>query len=139
MKIKYPLTYIVIISILVSLYSCKHENEDPVGLSENHIQLSEKEFTLESKASSVTITTQDDYWWITEVTVDDKNYYYDDFIGSDSAPYSVEKDDISINRSNLRTLNISVKNNQNTSERITKIIVQAGNYFDTITITQQAK
>ncbi len=129
----------VILFVVVIFTSCNHESDDPIGKWDDNIKLSEKSLSFDSTVSSGIITTQGEHWWITEVNIDGKKYYHDEFKGSDSAPYSVVKDTLSINRSNLRTLNIAVDENKASTPRVIEIIVQAGNYFDGIIITQLGK
>ena len=121
-------TIISFIILLITFFSC--------GGWRDNIKLSVKEVEFKADGDSVLITTKGDWWWITEISVNDTNYY--DFEGIDvlSDHYRIAKDCFVVERRDKYSLFISLEANQTNIPRIVKIELQAGDYFDRVTIFQ---
>lgn len=118
--------------------SCSDE-EDPIGIWDDNIKLSTRNAEFTAKADSTIITTEGNWWWIDSVNVNEEsdfNFYNNADIDLESDNYSITEDCFLIERRDQNTLFIKIDQNTTSKERIVKINLQAGNYFDGITITQ---
>lgn len=82
------------------------------------------------------ITTGGDWWWIDAVTVNNKSYkfYNSEDIDLESDNYVIKQDCFVIERRDKNTLFIKLEENPSGVERVTSVTLQAGNYFDRVTI-----
>ena len=130
---------ILIMGVFI-LYSCS-EKEELIGKWDDIIKLSTKNVDLTSKTDSVTITTEGDWWWIDNITFEDSTYsYYDrDDINLESDSYSIKEEEFVVERRDKNTLFVKVTENNSGIERKMNITLEAGNYFDYVTIIQSAK
>jgi len=122
---------VAIISFIISIstfISC--------GGWRDNIKLSVKDVVFKADGDSVLITTKGDWWWITEISVNDTNYF--DFEGIDvlSDHYRITKDCFVVERRDKYTLFISMDANPLNIDRIVKVELEAGDYFDRVTIYQ---
>ena len=89
--------------------------------------------------NSLTITTEGDWWWVIDVTVNDEGFYNFDSVDTELDNYSIKQDCFVVERRNKNTLFIKVEENPLSIQRIITVGLEAGNYFDRVTITQAAK
>jgi hypothetical protein len=125
----------LIIILIVAFYSCSK----PKGLWEDNIHLSTKNVSFSSSEDSVIIKTGGDWWRISDVSVD-RTWYYD-FTGVDlqSDSYKIKQSCFEVERRDKNTLFIKVDANPNNIKRIITVGLEAGDYFDRVTITQKPK
>jgi len=103
----------------------------------DNIKLSIKDVEFKANGDSVLITTQGDWWWVTDVSVNDTNYYDFDGIDITSDQYVIAKDCFVVERRDKHSLFISLNANHLNSVRIVKVGLEAGDYFDRVKITQK--
>ena len=118
--------------------SCS-DKEEPIGTSDDNIKLSRKSAIFTSKTDSVTIQTQGTRWWINHIVYADSVYF-------PATPYnlpfkltSINTNSFAVEHREKNSLFIKMNENRTGIERELKIIVQDGNYFDYVRITQGAK
>jgi len=117
---------------IVFLSSCGKWNDK--------IKLSVKNVEFSSGEDSVKITTKGTTWWIDNVSLNDTIYSYYDNENIDllADSYLIKESSFIIEKLNNTTLFIKLNKNSTGKERILKITLQAGDYFDYINITQLA-
>jgi hypothetical protein len=108
------------------------------GKWDDIIKLSTKNVELTSKIDSVTITTEGDWWWIDAVSFEDSiySYYAREDINLESDSYSISEEQFLIERRDKNTLFIKLEANNTEKERVMNITLEAGDYFDYVTIKQ---
>lgn len=129
--------FLCTISLAVLLSSCTEDRA--IGDWDDNIKLSLKSAEFSSLGDSVTVTTGGDWWWISDVTVDEANYYYFPDVDQGLDYYSIIRACVTLERCDKKTLRIKVDPNPLNSIRTIKVGLQAGNYFDGVTITQKAR
>jgi hypothetical protein len=127
-------TTIYILSILLvnlCLLSC--------GLWKDNIKLSTKSAVFSGNGDSILITTKGGGWWISSISVDNKNYA--NFPGVDiiSDNYVIKEDCFVVERRQKYTLFIKLDENPLIVNRIVKVVLEDGDYHDGVTITQKPK
>lgn len=132
------LCFMCLIPIVIIFYSCS-DKEDPIGKWDDVIKLSAKAVKFNADTDSVTITTEGDWWWITDVTVDDKRFGILSSIDTESDNYSIKQDCFVVERRDKNTLFIKVDENKLSIQRIITVGLEAGDYFDRVTIMQTEK
>ena len=132
-------TLALIISIFF-LLSCA-DKQDPEGLWDDIIQLSTKSARLKATTDSVTITTGGDWWWINGIEFNDSTYiYYNrEDIDLESDNYSIQENCFLVERRDKNTLFVQLDENTIGNERSMIISLEAGDYFDTLVIHQEAE
>jgi hypothetical protein len=128
---KLPIILTWIILCILSLSSC--------GGWRDNIKLSRKSAEFSAAGDSIIITTKGDTWWLSSVSVDTANYY--SFLGINvlSSSYTVKQDCFTIEKRDKTTLFIKLLENPLSVNRIVKVWLEAGDYFDSVKITQKAK
>jgi|GEM_PF-348443 len=121
---------------ILALCSCSDKKE---GDWDDNIQLSTKTVEFNASGDSATITTKGSGWWITDFTVDSNTYDVLSEISSETGSYSIKKDCFTVERRNKNTLFVKAETNPLNVKRIMTIGLEAGDYFDRVTITQKAK
>lgn len=118
---------------MVFLSSCGGKWNDKIKLSIKNVEFSSGE-------DSVTITTKGTTWWINNVSLNDTIYRYYDNENIDllADSYLIKESSFIIEKLNNTTLFIKLNKNSTGKERILKITLEAGDYFDYINITQLA-
>jgi len=126
---------------LIALHSCDLLNDDSeeelIGKWDDIIKLSTKTATLESSEGSVTITTGGTWWWLASISVNDHHYYDFDGVDMESSSYSIQRDCVTFQRVDEHTIFIKVDENSSGTKRTISVSLQAGDYFDGITLTQE--
>ncbi|MFA5330180.1 MAG: hypothetical protein WC384_20465 [Prolixibacteraceae bacterium] len=131
--------YVILMFILAgSLHSCTDRNRKD-GDWDDNIKLSTKAVEFSSSRDSVTIKTGGNWWWVSDISVDGTWYYGFSGIDLESDNYSIKEDCFEVERVDKNTLSIKVEANPNASKRIITVGLQAGDYFDRLTITQKPK
>lgn len=127
---------ISLLTLLIAfiLFSCTQEK---TGSWDDIIQLSTKTAEFNAVGDSVIITTKGSWWWIIGISVDDSIRL--DFKGVNvlSDHYKIADDCYVAERRNSNTLFIRLDANPKKTLRIVKIALEAGDYFDMVTITQE--
>lgn len=133
--------YLLSVSVFVNLF-CSCEIEEPMGKWDDNIKLSTSTAQIGAEADSVSITTEGTWWWINNVAVNGVYYYPTSAINEinpDSTGYSVKEACFVIGRPDFTTLFIKADANTTGAVRTIRVGLEAGNYFDSITITQAAE
>lgn len=121
---------------LIILYSCSNRKD---GDWDDNIKLSKKSVEFNSSCDSVIIKTGGSWWWITDISVDNINYYDFSDVDLQADSYSIKHDCFVVERRGRNTLFIKLDENPLNVRRIMTIGLEAGDYFDRVTITQKAK
>ena len=132
MKSAVRFSLVFIIMILVSCIK-------PLGIWDDNIHLATKTAEFSALGDSVTIKTGGNWWWISDISVDGKWYYGFTGIDLQADSYSVKQDCFEVKRLDKNTLFIRVDANPINLKRIITVGVEAGDYFDRVTITQMPK
>jgi len=130
---KKAIIFIVGITIFIS---CSKKD----GIWDDNIILSAKKATFSAESDSITITTEGGWWWITDVKFQEKIYlaiYTEDDFTGDFITFS--DDDFLVKKINKHTLFIKVNKNNSGYQRFLYVNLEAGDYFDSVKITQLAK
>jgi hypothetical protein len=128
---KAPISGLITLSITLILLSC--------GRWPDNIKLSKKSAEFSVDGDSVLITTKGDWWWLSDITVDDKRYYNFDGMDVHSDSYEVKQDCFTFQRRDRNTLFIKLEPNPLNLKRTVIFELEAGDYFDRVTITQNPK
>lgn len=129
-------TMIFILGFFI-LASCS-DKEDPIGKWDDIIQLSTKNVDFAAKTDSVTITTEGEWWWIDGITFEDSiySYYGREDVNLEADSYSIKEENFVVERRDKNTLFVKINENNTGVERKMNISLEAGNYFDRVTIVQ---
>jgi len=133
MKRLFPLNLIITVFIL---YSCSNKKD---GDWNDSIKLSAKSVEFNSSSDSVIIKTGGSCWWITDISVNNMYYYVFTDVNLQADSYSIKHDCYVIERWNKNTLFIKVNENPLNVKRIITVGLEAGDYFDRVSITQKSK
>ena len=125
---------LLILFFTMLLPSCIIED----GKWKDNIKLSAKSLEFQAKPDSSIITTEGDWWWICDITVNDNHFYGFD-INPDSENYIIKQDCFTVERRDKHTLFIRLDENLLNISRVVTIGLEAGDYFDRVTITQKAR
>lgn len=123
--------------VLLILVCCSCSNQRKDGDWDDNIFLSAKTATFSANGDSTTITTLGTGWWFNSVSINDRHIGFD-YIGQSNNYFKIQTDSCLIERKNQKTLFIRLNKNKYKLERKLRISLQAGDYFDGITITQKA-
>ncbi len=127
------------IASLALLSSCSDTDEKQLGIWDDNIKLSTKNVTLSASLDSVTITTGGSWWWIDAIEFEDSVYsYYDRPDVVDATTYKITEEGFIVERRDAHTLFVKMKENTSESDRSLLIYLEAGDYFDQLTIQQSA-
>ncbi len=130
--------FIFVVATIFILFSCS-EKETPIGKWDDIIELSTKNITFDASEDSVTINTKGDWWWVTNISVNNKIFNVPDDINVETYNYSIQLDCFLVERRDKNTLFIKVDENPLNIQRIIWVGLEAGNYFDGVSITQLPK
>jgi hypothetical protein len=101
------------------------------------IKLSTKQATFQANGDSIEILTKGDWWWITDVSVNNNWFYNFQNINREDDSYKIIQDCFDVERRNKKSLFIKVDTNKSNTQRIITVGLEAGDYFDRVTITQK--
>lgn len=125
---------------ILLLYCCSDLVErKKVGVWDDNIKLSTKTVEFKFSKDSITINTGGEGWWVNCISVDDNNYHDFEGINMESSTYLIQRDDIIFKRVDEKTIFIKAGENPLERDRIIRVSLEAGDYFDGITITQRSK
>ena len=119
---------LLVFSITLILSSC--------GGWRDNIKLSTKSAEFSANGDSILITTKGNSWWLTEITVDYNKFYNFDGIDVHADSYVVKQDCFVFQRRDKNTIFIKLEPNSNSFKRTVIFELEAGDYFDKVTITQ---
>jgi hypothetical protein len=117
--------------------SCSTSRKD--GDWDDNIHLSTQVAEFGAEADSITVTTEGTWWWVTGISVNGVGYYPSPDIDLETDSYSIEEDCFVVERRDNKTLFIKVNENPLNVQRIIRVELEAGDYFDGVTITQAAQ
>jgi hypothetical protein len=129
-------TIIIGLALLMSFSSCETNTKD--GDWDDNIKLSDKAVNFSVGADSVTVTTEGTWWWINDVKVNDIYFYPSEDIDTESTNYTITEDCFVVERRNSTTLFIKANANKTGIVRTIRVSLEAGDYFDSVTVTQDA-
>lgn len=131
--------YLLLIFTLLLVLACSRSEKRLIGDWDDNIKLSQKEAKLEAAGGSVQIYTEGTWWWID--VIDLNGVYEYNFNGQDSSlpDFKYETEAYKVVKSESSKLLISMERNNSGVTRTLTIGLQAGNYFDSIRITQAAE
>jgi hypothetical protein len=87
----------------------------------------------------VTIKTGGSGWWVSDVSVNSDWFYGFKDINLEADSYTIQQDCFVVERRDKNTLFIKVDENPLNVQRIITVGLEAGDYFDRVTITQKPK
>ena len=124
---------LIIFVFTALLQGCIHLD----GKWDDNIKLSVKNVEFDGQGDSLTISTKGTWWWVTDITVN-MVHFYGFKIDPDSEHYSIKDDCFTVERRDAHTLFIRVEANRTDTLRTITVGLEAGDYFDRVTITQKA-
>lgn len=119
----------------VMLFSCINRKD---GDWDDNIKLSVKIAEFSAEADSIIITTKGTWWWINDIKINQTEFYYFEGVNLESNHYTIQQDDILVERRNATTLFIKAGANSTGVKRAITVGLEAGDYFDRVRITQAA-
>lgn len=120
----------------ITIYSC---SEKELGDWDDNIKLSTKAVEFSSLSDSVTIKTGGSGWWVSDVSVNSDWFYGFKDINLEADSYTIQQDCFVVERRDKNTLFIKVDENPLKVQRVITVGLQAGDYFDRVTITQKPR
>ena len=124
-----------LLSCLFLLVACGNSEDDIVGKWDDNIKLSQKEVSVSGESNAIDITTEGTGWWIAEIFLDNKNYDLSE-TNTIAEDFVISKEEFSISRTDAKKLHIEIFANTTGEDRVLKIFLQNGDYFDSISIRQ---
>nr|WP_319511786.1 hypothetical protein [uncultured Draconibacterium sp.] len=127
--------------LLISLFtiiSCSKDKDTPIGIWDDNIKLSQKEVEFDANENTITITTEGEWWWITEILFNNLYINLED-LDTASDNFIIEEPEFKIERKNATEIYISMSENAGDSSRVLGIGLEAGDYFDHIEVIQSGK
>lgn len=133
---KQILSITLMIVSFITIYSC---SEKELGDWDDNIKLSTKAVEFSSLSDSVTIKTGGSKWWVSDVSVNSDWFYGFKDINLEADSYTIQQDCFVVERRDKNTLFIKVDENPHKVQRVITVGLQAGDYFDRVTITQKPR
>ncbi len=130
------LSFILLIFIVLTINSCLHKK---IGEWDDNIKLSTKAVEFDALSDSVTVKTGGSAWRISDVSVNSVYFYDFKSINFESDSYIIKQDCFVVERRDKNTLFIKVAENPLNVQRIITVGLEAGDYFDRVTITQKPR
>lgn len=116
--------------------SCTETKKE--GDWDDNIHLSQKTAEFKAVGDSVIVTTKGEWWWVNNISVDGTYYYNFEDVNLEADSYIIAQDGFIVERRNKTTLVIKLDANLSNTARVVKVGLQAGDYFDSVTIIQNA-
>ena len=113
--------------------------EEPIGKWDDNIKLSAKNAIFKASGDSITIKTGGSWWWINNIMLNNNPVWYIRPETADSNYYTVNLDSVIIKRQDAKTLFIKANKNNLKTQRVISVNLEAGDYFDYVTITQKGQ
>ncbi|MDN4754491.1 BACON domain-containing carbohydrate-binding protein [Porphyromonadaceae bacterium W3.11] len=129
---------LALITLALMLGACDDNSNDLVGKWDDTIKLSEKKVEFNSDKNSKTITTQGDKWWVGDISIEGENLHLTPEQGTHKEDFKFSKDYLTVER-DKKSITITMDENKTNAKREVVIILQAGDYFDYIHVTQDHK
>lgn len=129
---------LLLVISLFTIISCSKDKDSPIGIWDDNIKLSQKEVEFDANENTISITTEGEWWWITEVRFNDSYINLGD-LDTTSDDFIIEETEFKIERKNVTEIYISMSENLGDTVRVLGIELEAGDYFDHIRVTQSAK
>jgi hypothetical protein len=126
-----------LIALFLFCTACERKSVD--GDWDDNIHLSTKSVHFKSGTDSVLVTTQGTWWWICNVSVNGTYYLPSEDIDVELDHYTFTQDCFVVERRDSKTLFIKANANTTGSIRTIRVQLEAGDYFDAVTITQAAQ
>lgn len=128
----------IILFLGVTLMASCSDKEDPIGKWDDIIKLSTKDVQLSAGADSATVTTEGDWWWIDGIAIGDTvySYYGNDDVNLESESYTIIENNFTVERRDKNTLFVKLDANTTGNERLMRIYLEAGDYFDFLDVQQ---
>ncbi len=126
--------HFILLILTAFAFSCSDSKE---GDWDDNIELSQKEVQFTNSENSIVITTRQDGWWINDVTLNGTAVFVK--TENPNGEFLLDEDEFMIERRSSKELYIEMAANTTGAERVLKIGLQNGNYFDGISITQPAE
>jgi len=117
--------------VLLLLLSC--------GRWSDNIKLSTKSAEFSGLGDSIVVTTKGTTWWLSEITIDSTEFYDFKSIDIHADNFLIKHDCVTFQRRNRSTMFIKLDPNPLPVNRIVIIGLEAGDYFDRVTIKQKPK
>ena len=129
---------VILLILSAFLISSCSDKEDPIGQWDDNIKLSTKSVGFVVKSDSVIITTEGDWWWIDDISINgiSSTYYNRENIDFYSESYTIEGDCYTVKRCDKNTLFVKMNENVTGQKRKMTITLEAGDYFDHVVIKQ---
>lgn len=124
----------ILLSVTFIFISCSKKEGD----WDDIIELSQKEVTFNSNADSITVNTKGDFWWISNIRLNEKQINFGS-VNTTSSNFEIIETEFTISRKNTKELRIVITENSTVNQRELIIGLQAGNYFDNIKVIQKGK
>ncbi|MDP4240687.1 MAG: hypothetical protein Q8904_14585 [Bacteroidota bacterium] len=123
------------LSIIFSIifFSCSQQD----GGWDDNIKLSRKTVEFSAAADSVLVTTGGISWWVNNVSVDSNGCKYYPGVTAEVDTFTIQHDCFIVKRRNKNTLFIKVDKNTQSINRTITVCLEAGDYFDYVTVTQK--
>ncbi len=137
MKTRTKLKIIGFLLVLTSTISCS-ESDQPIGKWDDNIKLSQKEVQLSVDNDSIVITTEGSWWWIDGIYLNGTSSFDRNEIDTTAENFVIDEIEYRIERKNATEIYIEMAKNETGIERKLMIALQAGNYFDSITVSQSS-
>ena len=137
MKTRTKLKIIGFLLVLTSTISCS-ESDQPIGKWDDNIKLSQKEVQLSVDNDSMVITTEGSWWWIDGIYLNGSSSFDRNEIDTTAENFVIDETVYRIERKNATEIYIEMTKNETGIERKLMIALQAGNYFDSITVSQSS-
>jgi len=152
---------LIFAATLPLITSCESNEVD--GKWKDAIKLSTNKASFGSAADSVVITSKGTWWWFTEIRTNSNIYYPIREEGGNDNPsswyvkdrsdtltykipsihkddeYTINDDFFDIKKIGLNRLIIKLNANETSADRYVMIDLEAGDYFETVTILQSGK
>lgn len=133
---KYFSSFSLLIIFSSILFSCSDTKRNE-GEWDDNIKLSQKLVEFNATADSVIITTEGSWWWITNVSVNGTYFHVTPDIDVESDHYLFKQDCFTVERRDKNILFIMLEANPLKVKRIVSVELEAGDYFDQVSITQK--
>ncbi|WP_196887459.1 hypothetical protein [Aureivirga sp. CE67] len=138
MKEKWLLSIITV--LFLSFISCDSDDSEELdGKWQDIIKISKKELSINAESNSVLITTEGASWWINGISLNGDSNYDLQQLDTSQDNFIIEENEFKVERKNAKELHIFMTENPTENKRSLIISLQAGNYFDGITIIQSGK
>src|SRR5690625_1193548 len=121
---------------LITLLSFSCYKNQPDGKWKDNIKLSQKTLHFDSSADTAIVTTESSGWWLNNIDFNGKAVDISD-VKVTAQEFVVEKPEFTVARKNEKKIIISMNRNNSGSERILRVALQNGDYFDGIKVTQE--